>query len=120
MSRELVILSPRPIDLADHLMAAVEIDPNLGVRTVWSGGGTQVCSADGTALVTVLATKGFDVADDVERLLGVRLAAGQVFWTELYAPRGASGEPGEAIARAIAGLVEGELFVRASGGVEHA
>jgi len=112
MSRELVIVSPRPIDLADHLMAAVEIDPNLGLRSVWSGGGTQVCSADGTALVTVLTTKGFDVADDVERLLGVSLGAEQVFWTELYAPRGAEGELGERIARALAGVVEGELFVR--------
>ncbi|MDJ0350040.1 hypothetical protein [Cryobacterium sp. PH29-G1] len=114
MSHELVILSPRPIDLADHLMAAVDIDPNLGVRTVWSGGGTQVCSADGTALVTVLATKGFDVADDVERLLGVRPDVAHAFWTELYAPRGAPGELGERIARALAGVVEGELFVRAA------
>ncbi|KGJ71727.1 hypothetical protein GY21_20185 [Cryobacterium roopkundense] len=116
MSRELVIVSPRPIDLADHLMAAVEIDPNLGLRSTWSGGGTQVCSADGTALVTVLVTKGFDVADDVERLLGVRLGAEQVFWTELYAPRGAEGERGELFARALAGVVDGELFVRGVAG----
>lgn len=115
MTRELVIVSPRPIDLADHLMAAVEVDANLGLRAIWSGGGTQVCSPDGLALVTVLRTKGFDVADDVERLLGARLADKHVFWTELYAPRGAAGELGERVARALVGVVEGELFVRGSG-----
>ncbi|SEM65856.1 hypothetical protein E3O25_14655 [Cryobacterium sp. TMT1-3] len=112
MPRELVIISRRPVDLADHLVAAVEIDPNLGLRTVWNGGGTQVCAVDGTALLTVLRTKGFDVADDVERLLGASLAADQVFWTELYAPRGPAGAVGTTIAQALAATVGGTLFQR--------
>ncbi|KFF59782.1 hypothetical protein JF66_08880 [Cryobacterium sp. MLB-32] len=117
MSRELVIVSPRPIDLADQLMAAVAIDPNLGLRTIWNGGGTQVCSEDGTALLTVLRTTGFDVADDVERLVGVAVAAEHVFWTELYAARGAAGELGQRLALALAGVVDGKLVVRGAGTV---
>ena len=62
--------------------------------------------------MTVLRTKGFDVPDDIERLLGVALTPEQVFWTELYVPRGAAAELGELVARALAGVVEGELFVR--------
>lgn len=109
MPRALVIVSRRPVDLADHLMAAADVDPNLGLRTIWNGGATQICSADGAAHLTVLRTKGFDVLDDVERLLGTHFPADHAFWTELYAPLGTAGDRGLAVAQALAAAVGGDL-----------
>lgn len=112
MPHELIVVSARPVDVGDHLVAAVSVDPDLLVRHIWNGGATQVCSPAGGVLLTVLRSKGFDVATDVERLTGTAPSAGQAFWTELYSPMDQGAARGIEVARALAQAAEGELFVR--------
>lgn len=112
MPRELIVVSSRPVDVGDHLVAAVTVDPDLELRQIWNGGATQVCSSSGEVLLTVLRSKGFDVADDVTRLTGSAPTAGQAFWTELYSPLNPGTARGFDVARALAGAAEGDLFVR--------
>jgi hypothetical protein len=61
MPHELIVVSARPVDVGDHLVAAVSVNPDLLVRHIWNGGATQVCSPAGEVLLTVLRSKGFDV-----------------------------------------------------------
>lgn len=112
MPHELIVVSSRPVDVGDHLVAAVTVDPDLELRQIWNGGATQVCASTGTVLLTVLRSKGFDVAADVERLTGVAPADGQAFWTELYSPMDQGSSLGFEVARALAQAAEGTLFVR--------
>jgi hypothetical protein len=109
---ELIVVSSRPVDVGDHLVAAVAVHPDLQLRHIWNGGATQVCTADGAAVLTVLRSKGFDVPADVERLTGSAPTAAQAFWTELYSPMDPGADLGFKVARALARAAEGDLFVR--------
>jgi hypothetical protein len=112
MPHELIVVSARPVDVGDHLVAAVSVNPDLLVRHIWNGGATQVCSPAGAVLLTVLRSKGFDVPEDVERLTGSTPTTGQAFWTELYSPMDPGADLGFDVARALAQAAEGDLFVR--------
>lgn len=112
MPHELIVVSARPVDVGDHLVAAVSVDPDLLVRQIWNGGATQVLSPAGAVLLTVLRSKGFDVPDDVERLTGAAPTVGQAFWTELYSPLDPGARLGVEVARALAQTADGDLFVR--------
>lgn len=108
MTDEFVILSPRPIDLADQLIAAVAVDIETGFRSLFNGGANQVCDLEGAPIATVLRSKGLDVADDATRLLGAPPAEGNVFWTEGYLAAGHS--RGAEFGRALAATVEGQYI----------
>lgn len=112
MPHELIVVSARPVDVGDHVVAAVAVNPDLLVRHIWNGGATQVLSPEGAVLLTVLRSKGFDVPDDVERLTGTAPSASQAFWTELYSPLDPGALLGVEVARALAQATEGDLFVR--------
>ncbi|MET0990677.1 MAG: hypothetical protein ABWY54_08530 [Glaciihabitans sp.] len=112
MPRELVISSPRSIDLADYLVATAAVDPDLGLRQLPEGVAVQICHPDGSPIVTVAATLGMDVGDDAGRLLGAPLDAADVFWTELYLPLVARDTVGDRIARSLAETVGGTLHTR--------
>lgn len=108
MPKEFVILSPRPVDLADHLVASVAVDPQAGLRSVFDGGATQVCGEHGDVLATIMTTKGMDDSTDAERLLGASVDETHVFWTEGYLP---FDDPrGSGFARHLADSVEGRLY----------
>lgn len=108
MPNEFVILSPRPVDVADHLLAAVATDANSGLRSLFNGGATQVCDERGEVLATVMTTKGMDDSSDAVRLLGASVDEAHVFWTEGYLP---FDEPrGSGFARHLADSVEGRLY----------
>lgn len=108
MPNEFVIVSPRPLDVADHLVAAVATDANAGLRSVFDGGATQVCDQHGDVLATVMTTKGMDDACDARRLLGASVDEANVFWTEGYLPL--ADDRGRGFARSLAAGVEGQLF----------
>ena len=112
MPRELVITSPRSIDLADYLVATAAVDPDLGLRQLPEGTAVQICRPDGSLILTVASTLGMDVGDDAGRLLGAPLEAADVFWTELYLPLDARDDLGDRIARALAETVGGTLHIR--------
>lgn len=116
MPRELVISSPRSIDLADYLIATAAVDPDLGLRQLPDGVAVQICRADGSLLVTVAGTLGLDVGDDAGRLLGAPLDATDVFWTELYLPLLSVDGVGDRIAQSLADTVGGTLHGRFFGG----
>jgi hypothetical protein len=112
MPRELVISSPRSIDLADYLVATAAVDPDLGLRQLPEGIAVQICRPDGSPLLTVASTLGMDVGDDAGRLLGAPLDAADVFWTELYLPLVSPDDLGDRITRALAETVGGTLHTR--------
>lgn len=112
MPRELVISSPRSIDLADYLIATAAIDPDLGLRQLPDGVAVQICRADGSLVLTVASTLGMDVVDDAGRLLGAPLDAANVFWTELYLPLVSIDGVGDRIAQSLADTVDGTLHSR--------
>lgn len=112
MPRELVISSPRSIDLGDYLIATAAIDPDLGLRQLPDGVAVQICTPNGAPLLTVASTLGMDVGDDAGRLLGAPLDAADVFWTELYLPLVAADDTGDRIARSLAETVGGTLHPR--------
>ncbi|PJJ65707.1 hypothetical protein [Compostimonas suwonensis] len=112
MPRELVIVSERPIEVADQVLAAVAVDPALGIRTVFDGGGTQITDAAGETILTVLRTDGVDVLSVAEALLESPLAPGEVFWTEAYLPLTAGAQAGLEVAAYLADAVAGRIIVR--------
>jgi hypothetical protein len=112
MPRELVISSPRSIDLADYLVATAAVDPDLGLRQLPEGIAVQICRPDGSPLLTVASTLGMDVGDDAGRLLGAPLDAADVFWTELYLPLVSPDDLGDRITRALTETVGGTLHTR--------
>lgn len=108
MPGEFVILSPRPVDLADHLLASVATDAQSGLRSLFDGGATQVCDERGDVIATVLTTKGMDDSTDAARLLGASVDDNHVFWTEGYLPVGDA--RGNEFARELAASVDGRLY----------
>ncbi|MGK5640427.1 DUF6177 family protein [Streptomyces sp. URMC 126] len=101
MTTDVIALTEGMPDPWSIMAALLAGGPEPGVRTAGQGAVLQLCDPDGAPLVSVEAPLRMGVRGEAERLLGVPLADGTGWWTEI---RAATGVPGaERLARAVAG-----------------
>jgi hypothetical protein len=111
MPRDLLVLSTTAPSLVDFVDAGASVDPELRVRSLDGDAVVEVVDDHGTAHVSVQHPERVDNQEEVRRLAPWTTLRAPLWWTEAWAPWGAHGEVGVAIARALAAEVDGELLV---------
>jgi hypothetical protein len=92
--REIYVVSPRAMTLADLVEAAGEVDGSLALRVLDEGGSLQLVDADDVATLTIDQSREIHVATDVERLVGPLPPGPARWWTAAMTPWGPSGDQG--------------------------
>lgn len=109
MPREIVIASPRPLDLVDILAAAIHDGTDRGLRTLWSRGATQIVNDDEDAVLTVVKSVHIDSTIDVNRFGASPVPRGFDYITEAYYPIDSAEAAG--VAAAFADAAGGFLVI---------
>ncbi|MBA8991755.1 hypothetical protein FHW23_003033 [Curtobacterium pusillum] len=111
MPRDVLILSTREPELAAFVDAGAGIAPDLRVRTLENGAVTEIVDRRGSAVLSVQGPEFVENVAEVARLAPWASADGPLWWTEAWAPWGADGDVGIAIARAFAAAVGAQVIV---------
>ncbi|MBF4624011.1 hypothetical protein [Clavibacter sp. VKM Ac-2872] len=110
MNREWAIVSPRPVSLAECIVGAASVDPDLGVADLWDGGAAFVSRMGAETHLTVTRSRSLEHTGDAERILGSRVSMPrdehELYWTDLHA-RGWVEEEDAALVGAIAASADG-------------
>ena len=111
MPREFRMLTPAAIDLETIVRAASAVDDTLGVRATAHGQVIQLVADDDETILSLAASRRIDAVDDIPRIVPAfagRVPAGEIWWSEAFAPWTAGGERGARIM---------DQLVRDAGGV---
>lgn len=111
MPREIYLVSREPMTLPELVEAAVEVDRSLVPRLLNEGAAIQLVDLDDVAVITLDSSRLIRDTADLERITGPLPATADVWWTEATAPWGRAGEPGVAIARALAARLGARIRV---------
>ncbi|WFR66595.1 hypothetical protein P9139_17820 [Curtobacterium flaccumfaciens] len=111
MPRDVLILSTREPELAAFVDAGAAVAPDLRVRTLEHGAVTEVVDRRGAAVLSVQGSELVENAEEIARLAPWASTVGPVWWTEAWAPWGADGDVGVAIARAFATALDAQVIV---------
>ncbi|WP_336854920.1 hypothetical protein [Sinomonas albida] len=113
MPRDILILTNAEPDIAALVHAGNRVNGELRVRTIDDGAVTEVCDDDGNAVLSIGRPEWMQNASEIERLVpsAVGRVGVPVWWIEAWAPWGAPGDPGVAIALDLAAELGGFCVV---------
>ncbi|OUE28863.1 hypothetical protein BFL36_01210 [Clavibacter michiganensis] len=110
MNREWAIVSPRPVSMAECIVGAASVDPDLGVADLWDGGAAFVSRIGAQTHLTVTRSRALEHTGDAERILGGPVPVPgdehELYWTDLHAC-GWHVEEDAALVGAIAAAADG-------------
>ena len=109
MPRDLYLVSPRPMTLADLVEAAGEVDGSLALRVLDAGASLQLVGAEDVAVLTIDASREIHDPTDVAAVTGQRPADGQRWWTAATTPWGPEGTPGVHVVDELSVLIGASL-----------
>jgi len=108
MPRELLLMSERSVDLVDVLDAAMSVDADHAVHSIWDGGAMQVVASDSSALLTVMTSALVESSADAVLYRGAPWPPGGRYLTEAYIPFGS--EEGKSVVRALVASMSAHLI----------
>jgi len=112
MPREFCLATPTPVRLDDVLLAGLDVDVSLEVRTVFAGAAIQLADVEGRAVITVEPSR--QLADPVDARRVAPDMTGlpdPLWWTEGCVPWGAVGDDGVLVVRLLAERLSGALVL---------
>jgi hypothetical protein len=115
MPRELYLVSPRPVIIEAFVLAAARVDDQLAMRAIYGGAALQLVDEAEVAVLTLENSRLLVDASDAARcapgLVWGAVPHQDVWWTESTAPWDAAGDPGVAVLRELAEILDGQLRV---------
>jgi len=112
MPREAYLLTTEPVILEALVLAAAQVDDQLGLRALYGGAALQLIGPDDQAVLTIDNSRLLMDTIDAERVTrGLEMPGAEAWWTEATMPWGSGGDPGVAVVEGLARICGGRLRV---------